>query len=51
MSPPGSSRVRVVVTDTNILINLIHVGHLELLKHGQPGRLDVVAGWQFFDFF
>jgi len=31
MSPLGSSRVRVVVTDTNILINLIHVGQLELL--------------------
>ena len=43
MSPPGSSRVRVVVTDTNILINLIHVGHLELLKHGQPG-LSVESG-------
>src|SRR5260221_13632079 len=31
MSPPGSSIVRVVVTDTNILINLIHIGRLDLL--------------------
>jgi predicted nucleic acid-binding protein len=31
MSPPGSQIVRVVVTDTNILINLIHIGRLDLL--------------------
>jgi predicted nucleic acid-binding protein len=31
MSPPRSSIVRVVVTDTNILINLIHIGRLDLL--------------------
>lgn len=31
MSPPGSPIVRVVVTDTNILINLIHIGRLDLL--------------------
>ena len=31
MSPPGSRIVRVVVTDTNILINLIHIGRLDLL--------------------
>jgi predicted nucleic acid-binding protein len=31
MSPPGSSIVRVVATDTNILINLIHIGRLDLL--------------------
>jgi predicted nucleic acid-binding protein len=31
MSPPASPPVRVVVTDTNILINLIHVGLLGLL--------------------
>jgi len=31
MSPPGSPIIRVVVTDTNILINLIHVGRLDLL--------------------
>ncbi len=31
MPPPGSSPVRVVVTDANILINLIHVGRLDLL--------------------
>jgi predicted nucleic acid-binding protein len=36
MSPPGSRRVRVVVTDTNILINLIHVGLLELLAKLSP---------------
>lgn len=36
MSPPGSSRVRVVVTDTNILINLIHVGLLDLLAKLPP---------------
>jgi predicted nucleic acid-binding protein len=31
MSPPWSPIVRVVVTDTNILINLIHIGRLDLL--------------------
>jgi predicted nucleic acid-binding protein len=31
MSPPDSRSVRVVVTDTNILINLIHIGFLDLL--------------------
>src|SRR5690242_3099869 len=32
MSPPASAPIRVVVTDTNILINLIHVGFLDLLS-------------------
>ncbi len=36
MSPPGSSIVRVVVTDTNILINLIHIGRLDLLGKLPP---------------
>jgi len=36
MSPPGSSPVRVVVTDTNILINLIHVNLLDLLGKLPP---------------
>jgi predicted nucleic acid-binding protein len=36
MSPPGSSPVRVVVTDTNILINLIHIGRLDLLGKLPP---------------
>jgi predicted nucleic acid-binding protein len=31
MSPPGSPIVRVVVTDTNILINFMHIGRLDLL--------------------
>jgi predicted nucleic acid-binding protein len=31
MPPPGSSPVRAVVTDANILINLILVGRLDLL--------------------
>lgn len=31
-----SSDVRVVVTDTNILINLLHVGLLELLGKLPP---------------
>ena len=36
MSPPRSSPVRVVVTDTNILINLSHVGLLDLLGKLPP---------------
>jgi predicted nucleic acid-binding protein len=36
MSPPGSPPVRVVVTDTNILINLIHAGLLDLLAKLSP---------------
>jgi predicted nucleic acid-binding protein len=36
MSPPGSSIVRVVVTDANILINLIHIGRLDLLGKLPP---------------
>jgi predicted nucleic acid-binding protein len=36
MSPPGSSIVRVVVTDTNILINLLHIGRLDLLAQLPP---------------
>jgi predicted nucleic acid-binding protein len=36
MSPPDCSPVRVVVTDTNILINLIHVGRLDLLAKLHP---------------
>lgn len=36
MSPPGSSMVRVVVTDTNILINLTHIGRLDLLGKLPP---------------
>jgi hypothetical protein len=36
MFPPGSPPFRVVVTDTNILINLIHVGLLELLGKLPP---------------
>jgi len=36
MSPPGSSIVRVAVTDTNILINLIHIGRLDLLGKLPP---------------
>src|SRR2546430_9969052 len=36
MPPPGSSPVRVVVTDANILINLIHVGRLDLLGKLPP---------------
>ena len=36
MSPPGLSIVRVVVTDTNILINLIHIGRLDLLGKLPP---------------
>ncbi len=36
MSPPGSPIVRVVVTDANILINLIHVGLLDLLGKLPP---------------
>lgn len=36
MSPPGSPIVRVVVTDTNILINLIHIGRLDLLGKLPP---------------
>jgi predicted nucleic acid-binding protein len=36
MSPPGSSIVRVVVTDTNILINLLHIGRLDLLGQLPP---------------
>jgi predicted nucleic acid-binding protein len=36
MSPPGSSIVRVVVADTNILINLIHIGRLDLLGKLPP---------------
>jgi len=36
MSVPGSSLVRVVVTDTNILINLIHIARLDLLGKLPP---------------
>jgi len=36
MSPPGSPIVRVVVTDTNILINLLHIGRLDLLGKLPP---------------
>ena len=36
MSSLGSPPVRVVVTDTNILINLIHVGLLDLLAKLLP---------------
>ena len=36
MAPPGSPIVRVVVTDTNILINLIHIGRLNLLGKLHP---------------
>src|SRR5215475_7653299 len=36
MSPPNSPAVHVVVTDTNILINLIHVGFLDLLGKLRP---------------
>jgi predicted nucleic acid-binding protein len=36
MSPPGSSIVRVVVTDKNIVINLIHIGRLDLLGKLPP---------------
>lgn len=36
MSPPGAASVRVVVTDTNILINLIHIGLLNLLGKLNP---------------
>jgi predicted nucleic acid-binding protein len=36
MSPPDSPSVRVVVTDTNILINLIHTGLLDLLAKVDP---------------
>jgi predicted nucleic acid-binding protein len=36
MPPPDSSSVRVVVTDTNILINLIHTGLLDLLAKLAP---------------
>ena len=36
MSLPDSSPVRVVATDTNILINLIHVGRLDLLAKLHP---------------
>lgn len=36
MHSPGSLPVRVVVTDTNILINLIHVGLLDLLAELPP---------------
>jgi predicted nucleic acid-binding protein len=36
MSPPDPPPVRVVVTDTNILINLIHVGLLGLLGRLPP---------------
>jgi predicted nucleic acid-binding protein len=36
VSPPEASIVRVVVTDTNILINLIHIGRLDLLGKLAP---------------
>lgn len=36
MSPPGSPIVRVVVTDTNILINLTHISRLDLLGKLPP---------------
>jgi hypothetical protein len=36
MTPPDSSVVRVVVTDTNIVINLIHPELLELLGRLPP---------------
>ncbi len=51
MSPPGSSIVRVVVTDTNILINLIHIGRLDLLGKLPPYSFvvpeEVVNGHEF----
>src|ERR1700675_1247664 len=36
MSPPGPSIFRVVVTDTNILINLLHISRLDLLGKLPP---------------
>jgi len=36
MSLQGSTAVRVVITDTNILINLTHIGRLDLLGKLPP---------------
>jgi predicted nucleic acid-binding protein len=44
MPPPGSSPVRVVVTDANMLINLIHVGRLDLLGKLPPYSFVVPEG-------
>jgi predicted nucleic acid-binding protein len=43
MSPPGSPIVRVVVTDTNILINLLHIGRVGLLGKLPPYSFVVPA--------